>query len=92
MNNETLYLKIDKNIQIKESTVHLKDIAEFSCSSKSVENKIKTLRLDTENIKGPGRYVFSVLDVQIYVIQNLQINLMKVEKSKLNHVLVVVVA
>lgn len=63
MNNETLYLKIDKNIQIKESTVHLNDIAEFSCSSKSVENKVKTLRLSTEKIKGPGRYVFSVLDV-----------------------------
>lgn len=69
MNNETLYLKIDKNIQIQERSVYLRDVAEINCSVKPIENKVKTLRLPTENIKGPGRYVFSVLDV-FEVIQN----------------------
>ena len=65
---EVLYLKIDKNIQIKSKQVVLGDIAEMNCAEKAIVNKIKTLRLPTQQIKGPGRYVFSVLDV-IDVIQ-----------------------
>lgn len=60
---DTLYLKIDKNVQVKNKQVHLKDIAVLSCASKSIENKVKTLRLPTEIIKGPGRYVFDIIDV-----------------------------
>ncbi|MDO4323145.1 MAG: stage V sporulation protein AA [Lachnospiraceae bacterium] len=92
MSSETLYLKIDKNIQIKDAHVTLKDIAEVNCSTKSIENKVKSLRLPTESIKGPGRYVYSVLDL-IEVIQkeypNLDINnlgesdfILTVEKEK----------
>lgn len=68
MESGTLYLKIDKNVQAKGSTVYLRDIASVNCARKPIENKVKTLRLPTEIIKGPGRYVFSVLDV-IEVIQ-----------------------
>lgn len=68
MSNETLYLKIDKNVQARENPVYLKDIAEINCSTKPIENKVKTLRLPTEIVKGPGRYVFSIFDV-IEVIQ-----------------------
>lgn len=77
MSSETLYLKIDKNVQARDKQVNLGDIASLNCSSKPIENKVKTMRLPTEIIKGPGRYVFSVLDV-IEVVQkeypNLEIN------------------
>lgn len=63
MFDETLYLKLDKNMQVKTEKVMLGDIARIICSTKSVENKVKTLRFPTEQIKGAGRYVFSVLDV-----------------------------
>ncbi|MFR8547183.1 MAG: stage V sporulation protein AA, partial [Lachnospiraceae bacterium] len=63
MAGETLYLKLDKNMQIKTDHVMLGDIAGISCSTKAIENRVKTLRLPTGQIKGPGRYVFSVLDV-----------------------------
>lgn len=65
---DVLYLKIDRNVQAKGSPVHLRDIAGLYCSAKQIENKVRTLRLPTEVIRGPGRYVFSVLDV-IAVIQ-----------------------
>ena len=68
MPGEVLYLKIDKNMLVKQERVSIGDIADVSCAAKPVENKVKTLRLPTEKIKGPGRYVFSVLDV-IQVIQ-----------------------
>lgn len=63
MSSEVLYLKIDKNVQVKGQQVSIGEIAEVSCSRKPVENKVKTMSLPTEIIKGPGRYVFSVLDV-----------------------------
>lgn len=60
---DVLYLKIDKNVQASGEQVYLREIASINCSAKPIENKVKTLRLPTEVIKGPGRYVFSVLDV-----------------------------
>lgn len=60
---DVLYLKLDKNVMAKGSPVYLREIAQINCSAKPIENKVKTLRLPTEIIKGPGRYVFSVLDV-----------------------------
>ena len=77
MSSETLYMKIDKNVQADHEHVMLKDIASINCSDKATENKVKVLRFPTEIIKGPGRYVFSALDV-IEVIEkefpNLEIN------------------
>lgn len=69
-----LYLKIDRNIQVHRERIVLKEIASVSCSSKAVENKVKEIKLPSEQIKGPGRYVFSVLDV-ITAIQNVYPNL-----------------
>lgn len=60
---DVLYLKIDKNVQANGNPVYLREIAQINCSTKPIENKVKTLRLPTDVIKGPGRYVFSVLDV-----------------------------
>ena len=53
---DILYLKIDRNVQAKGSPVHLRDIAGLYCSAKQIENKVRTLRLPTEVIRGPGRY------------------------------------
>lgn len=77
MSSNTLYLQVDKNVMAKHPQVTLGDICTILCSEKPVENKVKVLRLPTEIIKGPGRYVFSVFDI-IEVIQkeypNLEIN------------------
>ncbi len=61
--SDILYLKIDKNVQARSTPVTIGDIASVSCASGPVENKVKVLRLPTQVIRGPGRYVFSVLDV-----------------------------
>lgn len=66
--SNVLYLKIDKNVRAKGDPVHLGDIATLNCAEKSIENKVKILRLPTQAVKGPGRYVFSIFDV-IQVIQ-----------------------
>jgi len=61
--SDILYLKIDKNVQARSTPVTIGEIASVSCASKPVENKIKVMRLPTQVIQGPGRYVFCVLDV-----------------------------
>lgn len=60
---DVLYLKIDKNVQVKGKPVLLGEIASVASSRKEVENKVKTIHLQADIIRGPGRYVFSVTDV-----------------------------
>ncbi len=79
MSADILYLKIDKNVQAKNTPVLLGDIAQLHCSKKPVEHKVKTLRLPTEAVKGPGRYVFSVLDI----IQTVEKEYPEIEVSNL---------
>ena len=46
---------------VKQERVSIGDIADVSCAAKPVENKVKTLRLPTEKIKGPGGMCFPCL-------------------------------
>ena len=41
--------------------MHPKDV--YENFKNWIENKVKTLRLPTEIIKGPGRYVFNIIDI-----------------------------
>ncbi|MCD7884244.1 MAG: stage V sporulation protein AA [Lachnospiraceae bacterium] len=66
---DTLYLKIDKNVRVTDKKVSLGDIAQIFCEDKPVESKVKTLRLPTERLHGPGRCVYSVLDVFPVILQ-----------------------
>ncbi|MCC8102599.1 MAG: stage V sporulation protein AA [Clostridiales bacterium] len=63
--SDTLYLKIDKNVRITKQSVSVRlgEIAQICCADKPTENKVKTLRLPTEQVHGPGRYVYSLMDV-----------------------------
>ncbi|MCD8104323.1 MAG: stage V sporulation protein AA [Lachnospiraceae bacterium] len=66
---DTLYLKIDKNVKVTDEKVSLGDIAQIFCENKPIENKVKTLRLPTVWVHGPGRYVYSILDVFPVILQ-----------------------
>lgn len=59
----TVYLQIDKNVKISGTSFALKEIAKVSCSDKALETKLKLLKIPSSQINGPGRYVFSVMDV-----------------------------
>lgn len=59
----TVYLQIDKNVKIPSESFRLRDIAKVSCCDKALEAKVKMLKIPARQINGPGRYVFSVMDV-----------------------------
>lgn len=63
MAQDTLYLKIDGNIQVHDTKVFLKDIAQIECSNKETENRVKVLILPGAVEQKPGRYVKSVMEV-----------------------------
>lgn len=77
MAQDTLYLKIEQNVGVHAVKVYLRDIAQITCSNKSIENKAKVLQLPDAVENRPGRYVKSVMEV-IECIQkefpNLDIN------------------
>lgn len=64
----TIYLQIDQNVKINSEKFRLREIARISSSDKALETGIGRLEIPSEQISGPGRYVFSVMDI-IEVIQ-----------------------
>lgn len=63
MAQDTLYLKIEQNVGVHTDKVCLRDIAQITCSNKSIENKAKVLPLPNAVGSRPGRYVKSVMQV-----------------------------
>lgn len=63
-----VYLQIDQNVKVTSERICLREIARIHCQDKALETKIKLLKLPAANVQGPGRYVFSAMDV-IEVIQ-----------------------
>lgn len=63
MAQDTLYLKIDQNVEVHIEKVYLRDIAQITCSNKSIENRAKALLFPDAVENGPGRYVKSVMEV-----------------------------
>lgn len=60
---DTLYLKIEQNVGVRDSKVLLKDIAQILCSNQEIENRVKVLALPDAVSRQPGRYVKSVMEV-----------------------------
>lgn len=60
---QTLYLKIDKNVQVHDAHVTVGDIAQVLCTDKATENLVKTVKLPMASNGRPGRHVMSVLEV-----------------------------
>ena len=61
---DILYLKIDKNIKIPGEEVRLGQIADLRCpGNPGLEREAGKLKLPAGRITGPGRYVYSILEV-----------------------------
>ena len=63
MTNDTLYLNIDQNVEVHDTNVCLKDIAQLECSNKAMENRIMALKFPGAVKERPGRYVHSVMEI-----------------------------
>lgn len=67
--SDTLYIKIEQNILVKDPSVYLKDIAKITSSNRELVNKLKTMKVyqfhtpANQNKKKKQSEVFSVLKV-----------------------------
>ncbi len=74
---ETLYLKIDRNVQVHDEKVTIGDIAQILCTDKATENLVKTIGIPTAVNGKPGRHAMSVLEVMEQIqkeVKGLEIN------------------
>lgn len=77
MTNDTLYLKIDQNVQVHDARVTLGDIAQLACGNKGIENRLKTLKVPDATNGKPGRHAMSVMEIVAAIQQeypSLEIN------------------
>lgn len=66
MSNETVYLKIAQTTEVYKPDVYLKDIAEVHCQNRSIEAKIKTIKVISFQTPVKGNkitYVGSIMDL-----------------------------
>ena len=68
-NSDTLYIKIEQNVLVKEPTVVLKDIAKLTSTNRELTNKLKTLKVyqfhtpANQDKKKRQSQVFSILKI-----------------------------
>lgn len=61
--NETVYIKGDKNVEVKKRDITLGDVLSMECSNPHILAKLKTLELLKVPDEGKHRYVVSVLKI-----------------------------
>ena len=68
-NSDTLYLKIEQNVLVREPSVVLKDIAKITSTNPSLVSKLKTMKIYTfhtpvgQRRKKKQAEVFSVMKI-----------------------------
>ena len=58
-----IYVKIDKNVQVHDHTVYLKDIAQVTSADKAVENKVRYIKIPEAIKPGAGRHAMSIMEI-----------------------------
>lgn len=60
---ETLYLKIDQNVEVHQPDVTLGDISKMTCEDKTVVPRLKTMKIVKIHDKKFSRYIISTLAI-----------------------------
>lgn len=61
MQKETLYLKLERNVEIQSEDVHLKDLGKLYCRDEKLLERIKTIKVMKFKEEDGGRKVICVL-------------------------------
>ncbi len=61
MQKETLYLKLERNVELEKTDVELKDLGKAYCRDQALLNKIKTVKVFKMKPEDGGRKVVSVM-------------------------------
>ena len=61
--NDTLYIKGEQSVEVKNRNVTLGDLLTMECSQQNVLNKVKSIKIITIPDSGRHRYVISILKI-----------------------------
>lgn len=61
--SDTLYIQVDKNVEVHHPHVYLQDVVKLSCSNTKVLNRLRVMPVANLDPEKPGRYVLSVMDL-----------------------------
>lgn len=59
--NITVYLKCDRNVELREEVVLMKDLGELRCADRHISAKLKSIHIHRFVPEGPQRFVISTL-------------------------------
>lgn len=63
MQKETVYIKLEKDVEVQTDDVYLKDLGKIYCENDCIVNKCKTLKVTKVPQKGENKKVISVMKV-----------------------------
>ena len=61
MAKETLYLKLERNVELQKEDVELKDLGKMYCRDQNLLNRVKTIKVFKMKPEDAGRKVVSVM-------------------------------
>lgn len=70
--SDTLYVKMDQAVELTKSEVTVADVAKLECKNQNVLNKLKPMKLFTDESEGRKRYIVSIMKIVELVDENFQ--------------------
>lgn len=61
--SDTLYIKMDQSVELTKSEVVVSDVAKLECKNQNVINRLKLVKLLTDDSNGKNRYIISIMRI-----------------------------
>lgn len=61
--SDTLYIKMDQSVELTKSEVTVSDVATLECKNQNILNRLKPVKLLTDESNGKKRYIVSVMKI-----------------------------
>lgn len=61
--SDTLYIKMSQSVEITKKDVTIADVAKLECKNTNVLNRIKSVKILSDDSKGQKRYIVSIMKI-----------------------------
>jgi stage V sporulation protein AA len=70
--SDTLYVKMDQSVELTKSVVTVADVVKLECKNQNVINRLKPIKLLTDDSNGKKRYIVSIMKILEVVDETFQ--------------------
>ncbi len=61
--SDTLYVKLEQSAEVTKKEVTVGDVAKLECKNKNIVNRLKSIKLLTDDSNGKKRYIVSIMKI-----------------------------